>query len=126
MAEDGRGEGRGVGVVAGGGGGDEGFEGGHAGLGGGVAGVCVGGLGLFEAEADVLAAAGDAGPVEEFVGGCWGGGGGGGGGLLAFGGWGGCHGEWEIGVRGLWGVVLVDAALGGGVDVVGLLEDRFE
>lgn len=54
-----------------------------------VAGVRVWGAGLFEAEADELAAAGDGGPVEEFVG--WGGGGGRGG-FLAFGGGGGCHG----------------------------------
>ena len=64
--------------------GDEGLEGFHAGFWVRVAGVGVGGLGLFEAEADVFAAAGDGGPVEEFVG--WGGGGGSG--LLAFGG---CH-----------------------------------
>lgn len=96
VSEDGRGEVRWV--WAGAGVGDEGFEGWHAGLGGGVTGVRVGGLGRFEAEADVLAAAGEGGPVEEFVGGC-------GGGFLAFGGWGGCHGGWAIGVRGLWGEV---------------------
>ena len=63
---------------------------GHVGF-GGVADVGVGGGGCFEAETDVLAAAGDAGPVEEFVGR------GGGGGFLAFGGGGGGHGCGEGG-----------------------------
>ena len=36
---------------------------------GGIAEIGVGGGGCFEAETDVLAAAGDGGPVEEFVGG---------------------------------------------------------
>ena len=60
---------------------------GHVGF-GGVAEVGVGGGGCFEAETDVLGAAGDVGPVEEFVGG----GGGGGCGFLPFGGVGGGHG----------------------------------
>lgn len=89
VAEDGRGEGGRVGGVAGVGGGDEGCEGFHAGFLVEVAGVRVGGAGFFEAEADEFAAAGDGGPVEEFVGWGWGVGGGG---FLAFGGGGGCHG----------------------------------
>lgn len=74
--------------------GDEGCEGAHAGFRVGVAGVLVGGLGFFEAEADVFAAAGDGGPVEEFVGR----GRGGGRGFLAFGDGGGCHGGLIIGI----------------------------
>ena len=66
---------------------------GHVGF-GGVAEVGVGGGGCFEAETDVLAAAGDGGPVEEFV--RWGGGIGGGC-FLAFGGGGGGHGCGEGG-----------------------------
>ena len=66
--------------------GDEGEEVGHVGF-GGVGEVGVGGGCCFEAEADVFAAAGDGGPVDEFVGG------GGGGGFLAFGGGGGGHGS---------------------------------
>ena len=58
---------------------------GHVGL-GGVADVGVGGGGCFEAETDVLAAAGDGGPIEEFVGRV------GRGGFLAFRGGGGSHG----------------------------------
>ena len=89
VAGDGGGEGARVGGVAGVGGGDEGWEGFHAGFLVEVAGVGVGGAGFFEAEADKFAAAGDGGPVEEFVGWGWGVGGGG---FLAFGGGGGCHG----------------------------------
>ena len=57
---------------------------GHVGF-GFVAEVGIGGGGCFEAETDVLTAAGDGGPVEEFIGS------GGGGGFLAFGGGGGRH-----------------------------------
>lgn len=73
MFEDRGGEVRGVGVVVGGGGGgDEGFEAGHAGA--AVGDVFVGGFCRFEAETDGLAAAGEGGPVVEFVGGVGGGG----------------------------------------------------
>lgn len=102
---------------------DEGFEGPHAGFRVRVAGVGVGCVGRFEAEADGFAAAGEGGPVEEFVGG----GGGGGGGFLAFGGGGGggWHGGlfmgWEAGEE----VVVVVVVKGLGCEVyfvVGLLE----
>ncbi len=64
VAEDGRGEGGRVRGGAGGGVGDEGFEERHVGFGVCVAEVEVGGVGFFEAEADVLAATGDGGPVD--------------------------------------------------------------
>ena len=66
----------------------------------------------------MLAAAGDGGPVEEFVGR----GEGGGRGSLAFGGGGGCHGVLRIGIWRAWGLMLVDAAEGNWGDVAGLLE----
>ena len=103
-AQGGRGERRGVAVCVGGLRAEDGVDGGGAG-GGGVGQVGVGGLGYFEGEADVFAAAGDGGVVEEFVGGV---------GAGLFGGGGG-HGEGgsfgEMGELGTWAEV---EGLGGG------------
>ena len=87
MFEHGGGEGRRVGRVTCAA--EEGEEVGGAST-GGVADVDVGCRSRFEAEPDGLAAAGDGGPVEEFVRGWWDGGGS----FVAFGGGGGhCEGR---------------------------------
>lgn len=99
---------------------DEGREGAHAGFGVRVTGVRVGGAGLFEAEADGFAAAGEGGPVEEFV---RGGGGGGRCGFLAFGGGGGCHGGLMGWIQLSWVEQLEAADLGCEIYVVRSLKN---